>query len=155
MRFLLYGLLTLILIVTLMLGYRMVTVEPFVDTTNNWPRELSPFVNFDLHSKPYSNNAPFPIYNWWKYGHDIDKYDNCDQYRCQTAKQNGWTARPSYDLTNDHQENLQPVHDQLAENTSGFYHDEATYCKRYPYDIRCPNNWVGEPTVPPCPLPSS
>ena len=48
--------------------------------------ELAPFINFNLTQKPVANYAPYPIYLWWKYGHDRDRYRDCDQYRCQSPE---------------------------------------------------------------------
>lgn len=112
-------------------------------------RELSPFINFNLTDKPVANYQPYPIYNYWKYGHNfeqLDKYKNCNQYRCETDQLNGCTAQPGFNLVqgkySDPVQNQSHFHVKNPRQQCAFYNNASMYCATNPHDDRCPNHWI-------------
>ncbi len=112
--------------------------------------ETAKFINFNLTQKPRFNNAPYTTYQWWKkdFNPSINRqYHNCDQYRCQTHKQNGVTAKPHFNLQNNAY--VDPTKNLLAVDQCGFdpinlqYIDNPqVYCAKNPHFGCCPNNWI-------------
>lgn len=135
-------LISLIVIACLLTQYSTF-VELFTGFGQKHPSELAPFINFNLTDKPVDNYAPHHIYQWWKYGHDLDKYDHCDQYRCQTKEFNGYNAVPGFNMINgkyvDPTIGQQRAHDCDAQRQCAYFENSAKYCAAHPEDERCPN----------------
>lgn len=138
-----YGYLFLLSIVIVVVTWAYMTgvIEHYTDQKNH---EQAKFINFDTHDKPYANNAPFYIYQWWKYGLEPDKYTTCDQYRCRSPKYNGANAKPFDEKYKDPHTDQQPVHDSTA-IPCDYYENMAAYCAKYPHDTICPNYWIYDP----------
>jgi hypothetical protein len=132
------------LVIIIYILYRYTPIfETFSEHDKNPPRELSPFINFDLYDKPYANHAPDYIYQWWKYGLEPNKYYSCNQYRCQTPYLNQVNACPCFNLVNnkyvDPNMTKQPFHETCGSQKCHYYADAASYCAAHPEDQRCPN----------------
>lgn len=133
----------LILLIIILLVVTLFHKNMEIFTNYNGSRDISPYINFDLHDKPVANNAPYYIYQWWKYGHDTDKYDNCDQYRCQSKGLNGFNAPGGFNMTNNKYlnptHNLLLIHDKNALTNDAFYHNMSHFCSTHSHDPRCAN----------------
>lgn len=110
--------------------------------------EKSPYVNFNLTNKPVANHSPYPMYVWWKYLQNNDKYNGCDQYRCgkpfTSEKESG--SPVGFDLTNgkysDPNINNSQFRLQNPVKQCAYYENSTNYCLHFPKDDRCPNNWI-------------
>jgi len=107
---------------------------------------LSKYINFNLTVNPRANNAPFPMYTWWKYYPPHRMYVDCNQYRCATSRENGCTASPQFNLA-DHK--YVAIGDQLCdvsklphEDIRDYYGEPAKFCQKNPKHRLCPNNWL-------------
>ena len=159
---LLFRLAVIVLAICILWGYYKTQTEGFITTRpdigpvgpapfRGFFNEPSRFINFNLTEKPRASNGPFPIYDWWKnkYTHQLNKqYQECDQYRCQSKSQNGYSARPGFNLENgvysDPTKNLQTVADLNFGGDCGYYENPVEFCNRYPQYEMCPNSWVNE-----------
>ena len=149
-----------IIILMAMMWQFTVRFEPFISTRPDVGAIIdAPFrhqllqgaryINFDLTEKPRGNNAPFPTYVWWKYLYNPElnlQFQDCDQYRCQSLKQNGFTAEAGFNLQDgkyqDPTQNLQTVSNLNFGSDCGYYDNPIDFCNRYPHFELCPNNWI-------------
>lgn len=134
-------------------------IEGFINTQDYGPRapapfrnhfnEPSKFLNFCLTKKP-RGGGPYPAYLWWKYYHHPAHnylYRNCDQYRCQSPTENGYTAIPGVSLVDgrrytDPTHNQQKVSDLNFGNDCGYYENPIEFCNKHPEYELCPNHWI-------------
>jgi hypothetical protein len=115
----------------------------------NWS-ETSPFINWNLTQKPRFNNAPFTNTEWWKkdFNPSLNRqYRNCDQYRCQTLKQNGYDAKSHFNLQNGvyvdpTQHSLDISKDNFNPTNFTYFENPLEYCAQNPNFTACPNNWT-------------
>ncbi len=126
--------------------YQTNSAKPF---DGNWS-EISPFQNWNLTKKPRCNNAPYTNSEWIKkdFNPSLNRqFRNCDQYRCQTLKQNGYDAKSHFNLQNGayvdptrqlldvSKDNFNPINPMYFENP-------LEYCAKNPNFASCPNNWT-------------
>lgn len=150
------------LVVIVVIGFLgAYAIERFINTQDAGPTATAPlggffaepasYLNFCLTKKPRGNNGPYPIYWWWRNNHHKmhnKMYQNCDQYRCQTPKLNGYTAKSGFNLTNgsysDPTKKLQKVTDLNFGHDCGYYENPIEFCNKYPEYELCPNHWVSK-----------
>jgi hypothetical protein len=76
------------------------------------------------------------------------KWSNCDQYRCKTAKENGYTATPGFNLSKSKyvaiDTQLADVSQLPKEDIQDYYENPDKFCVKNPRHRLCPNNWLKE-----------
>ena len=109
------------------------------------------FTNFNLTVKPRPNNGPYPAYIFMRDGFNPlqnRQYQICNQYRCQTAKCNGLTAKPHFNLKGgcyqDPTMNSQSVDGLGFGYDWQYYEDPINFCQNNPQYQLCPNHWITE-----------
>ena len=86
-----------------------------------------------MTQKPVANYAPYPIYLWWKYGHDCDRYRDCDQYRCQSPEGTYTSHDPGVTSRN------WKIVDHNAPKYAPLYYNPAEFCAKYHIEEHCPH----------------
>jgi hypothetical protein len=132
-------LIVIIIVLTYFIRYGSSFIESFGEADKNPPQEASSFINFNLTTKPVANYAPYPIYTWWKYHDEWNKYKTCNQYRCQSPCFNECNARAYYkaSLMDQSKVDFDNSHKQCV-----YFNNASKYCFLNPHDERCPNNWI-------------
>ena len=131
----------ILVICAILWQYRNKIYEYFGETHYPQKRELPQFINFNLTDKPVASYAPHYIYQWWRNGPDLGKYDTCDQYRCQARLHNGYNAVPGFDLSDgkyvDATDRQLRVKTKNIPRQCGIYENAAQFCSLNPRDPRC------------------